>query len=169
MDNQFLYILSRYRNGDSFAEKCYVRLSEEFANKLFKDLSVNAPIQRINKFTNDDLRELFNSISWNIDQSYSYELERVMISDEFKIQSSETLSKNSHPVFLIVMFLLGFMIAGYRPFIVGHVLSLDGAYEAVAHLVFGTLLGGWIYSKNRLLLCMMVMMAVVELICFFSK
>jgi hypothetical protein len=50
-----------------------------------------------------------------------------------------------------------------RPFLSSHPLSLEGSYEAFAHLFVGGLIGAWLFKRQRLYLGLVIALSVVEL------
>lgn len=50
-----------------------------------------------------------------------------------------------------------------RPFLSSHPLSLEGSYEAFAHLFVGGLIGAWLVKRERLYLGLVVALSIVEL------
>lgn len=50
-----------------------------------------------------------------------------------------------------------------RPFLTAHPLSLEGSYEAFAHLFVGGLIGAWLVTRERLYLGLVIGLSVIEL------
>lgn len=50
-----------------------------------------------------------------------------------------------------------------------HPLTLVGSYEAVAHLMVGSLIGAWLVSRKWLYLGLVLGLSAVELVAFFSR
>ena len=50
-----------------------------------------------------------------------------------------------------------------RPFLTSHPLSMEGSYEAFAHLFVGALIGAWLVKRERLYLGLIVALSIVEL------
>ena len=61
--------------------------------------------------------------------------------------------------------LVAIAIAAVRPFLPTHPVSLQGSYEAVAHMVVGGIIGAWIVSRARWLLFTAIGLSVVEVVC----
>ena len=54
-------------------------------------------------------------------------------------------------------------VAAVRPFLTMHPASLQGSYEAIAHLLVGGVLGAWIVARQRWLLLTAIGLSVVEI------
>ena len=50
-----------------------------------------------------------------------------------------------------------------RPFLAPHPVSLQGSYEAVAHLFVGGVIGAWLVTRARWLLVTAIGLTVVEI------
>ncbi len=61
------------------------------------------------------------------------------------------------------------LIAGIRPFMPLHSASLQGSYEALAHLVVGGLFGAWLANRARWLLMTALALSAVEVLCAISS
>ena len=61
------------------------------------------------------------------------------------------------------------LIAGKRPFMPLHSVSLQGSYEALAHLVVGGLFGAWLANRARWLLITALGLSAVEVLCAISS
>jgi hypothetical protein len=64
-----------------------------------------------------------------------------------------------------VVILVAIVIAVLRPFLPTHPVSLQGSYEAIAHMVVGGILGAWLVSRARWLLYTAIALSVVEVVC----
>lgn len=51
-----------------------------------------------------------------------------------------------------------------RPFLVPHPVSLQGSYEAIAHVFVGGIIGAWLVSRARWLLVIGIAITVVEVV-----
>jgi hypothetical protein len=50
-----------------------------------------------------------------------------------------------------------------RPFLSPHPVSLQGSYEAVAHLFVGGIIGAWMVTRARWLMAIAVVLTLVEI------
>jgi hypothetical protein len=65
--------------------------------------------------------------------------------------------------------LIAVAIGAIRPFLVSHPLSLEGSYEAFAHLFIGALIGAWFANRDRLFLGLVIGLSLVELVSAITK
>lgn len=70
---------------------------------------------------------------------------------------------------VMLLVLVSLTLSVIRFLIPSHALSLNGSYEAVAHLFVGGLMGAWIVSKEKTYLLLVGVLSLVELVAFFSK
>jgi hypothetical protein len=64
-----------------------------------------------------------------------------------------------HGLIVLVALAVGIV----RPFLTGHPLSVEGSYEAFAHLFVGGLIGVWLVTRERLYLGLVTGLSIVEL------
>jgi hypothetical protein len=57
------------------------------------------------------------------------------------------------------------VIAAIRPFMPPHAVSWPGSYEAIAHVVVGSLIGAWLVNRQRWLLWTVLPIGAVEVVC----
>lgn len=58
---------------------------------------------------------------------------------------------------------IAIVLAVLRPFLAPHPMSLQGSYEAIAHLFVGGVIGAWLVTRARWLLAIAIGLTVVEL------
>ncbi len=73
--------------------------------------------------------------------------------------------KIKYPLILLSALAVGIV----RPFLTAHPLSLEGSYEAFAHLFVGGLIGAWLVTRERLYLGLVIGLSIVELVSAFFK
>ncbi len=56
------------------------------------------------------------------------------------------------------------VLAAIRPFLAPHPVSLQGSYEALAHLFVGGVIGAWFVTRSRWLLFIAVGLTIVEVV-----
>jgi hypothetical protein len=63
-----------------------------------------------------------------------------------------------------VVIAIAVLLAVIRPFLAPHPVSLQGSYEALAHLFVGGLIGAWLVTKARWLLVVGIGLTIVEVV-----
>lgn len=63
----------------------------------------------------------------------------------------------------IAVIAIAIVLAAIRPFLAPHPVSLQGSYEALAHLFVGGVFGAWLVTKSRWLLAIGIGMTIVEI------
>jgi hypothetical protein len=64
----------------------------------------------------------------------------------------------------IAVIAIAIVLAVARPFLAPHAVSLQGSYEALAHLFVGGVFGAWLVTKSRWLLVIGIGLTVVEIV-----
>lgn len=69
----------------------------------------------------------------------------------------------------LCLFLFAALLAYFRFHMSSHPVSIDGSYEAIAHLFVGGLLGAWLVSRKYFYLVLVVALSGFELFSFLSR
>ena len=64
----------------------------------------------------------------------------------------------------IAVIAIAIVVAVIRPFLAPHPVSLQGSYEALAHLFVGGVFGAWFVTKLRWLLAIGIGLTIVEVV-----
>lgn len=57
---------------------------------------------------------------------------------------------------------IAIVLAVIRPFLAPHPVSMQGSYEAIAHMFVGGVIGAWMVTRSRWLLAIAIGLTLVE-------
>lgn len=64
----------------------------------------------------------------------------------------------------VAVIAIAIVLAAIRPFLAPHSVSLQGSYEAFAHLFVGGVFGAWLVTKSRWPLVIAIGLTLVEVV-----